>query len=257
MARTTFARRCRPRGQVAGLTALPVAEPRQGHESGSLGDTRFRMLLGADAWQRLPPRVRSRFSKRLGPDDVALYRGRVAHTRLSLAGRALATLLRLIGAPLPLENGATGPAVVSVTECPAVGGQIWTRSYPRTARFPQVVHSMKRFRGPTGLEEYVGRGVGMTLALSVEGGGLRVAWEPLAPRDGHQRYLLRWEESGGPPVESPPDPGTGTDLIKGLCKSELHGRVELDYPSGGARHRFEIVLDEQGAGQFDHLNPDK
>lgn len=197
MARTTFARRCRPRGQVAGLTALPVAEPRQGHESGSLGDTRFRMLLGADAWQRLPPRVRSRFSKRLGPDDVALYRGRVAHTRLSLAGRALAKLLRLIGAPLPLENGATGPAVVSVTECPAVGGQIWTRSYPRTARFPQVVHSMKRFRGPTGLEEYVGRGVGMTLALSVEGGALVFRSDRYFLEAGGLRvYLPRWLEPG-------------------------------------------------------------
>lgn len=138
----------------------------------SVLDTRFRILVGETAWAELPQAVRKRFSKRLGAADVALYRGEVVETALSWPGRALATLLRLIGAPLPLTNGATGPAVVAVTEDPAIGGQIWTRSYARAGRFPQVFHSAKRFRGPTGLEEYVGRGVGMTLSAGVEGGAL-------------------------------------------------------------------------------------
>ena len=61
---------------------------------------------------------------------------------------------------------------MTVIEDAGLGGQSWTRVYPRPGRFPQVITSAKRFRGPTGLEEYVGRGIGMTLSLAVEDGAL-------------------------------------------------------------------------------------
>ncbi len=131
-------------------------------------DTRFRALLGEEAWSVLPVEVQQRFSKRLAPGEMRLYRGHVVATKLSPLGRVIAQLLRVIGGPLPLQNGATGTSVVSVIEDPDVGGQIWSRSYERAGRFPQVVHSAKRFNGPTGLEEYVGAGIGMSLKLSVE-----------------------------------------------------------------------------------------
>ena len=61
---------------------------------------------------------------------------------------------------------------MTVTEDMATGGQIWTRLYARRKGFPQVIHSSKRFAGPTGLEEYVGRGVGMTLTVDAREGAL-------------------------------------------------------------------------------------
>lgn len=151
----------------AAPAAFPVSPPAD--EAGlSAGDPRFRQLVGDAAWSELPAAVRRRFSKRLGADETAIYRGQVLSTRLSRAGRLLAWMARLIGAPLPLVDGATGPAAVVVSENPLLGGQTWLRIYNRAGRFPQAIHSAKRFQGPTGLEEYVGCGIGMTLRVTVE-----------------------------------------------------------------------------------------
>jgi hypothetical protein len=135
-------------------------------------DLRFRTLLGEAAWSQLPEAVRKRFSKRLGPGETIVYRGEVAATRLSPLGRLLSFLGRAIGGPLPLTDGATGPAVVIVSEDAGLGGQCWLRIYARPGRFPQAIHSAKRFKGPTGLEEYVGCGIGMALRVNVEDGAM-------------------------------------------------------------------------------------
>ncbi|MFM1813789.1 MAG: hypothetical protein RLZ98_484 [Pseudomonadota bacterium] len=105
-----------------------------------------------------------------------LYRGRVIETVLPPAGRIIANLARLTGAPLPLHDGATGPASVTVTENPGLGGQVWTRVYASPGRLPQAIQSAKRFRGPTGIEEFLGPwrhlGLIMTLRVLVDGGAL-------------------------------------------------------------------------------------
>lgn len=129
-------------------------------------DDRFKTLLGADAWHRLPKRVKARFSKFLSPDSIVVYRGRVLTSKLNRAGQVLARLAWLIGSPLPLDNDATGPATVIVTLNRKTSAQNWTRAYPRRCGTLQTIASEKRFQGPTGLEEYVGYGVGMTLRVS-------------------------------------------------------------------------------------------
>lgn len=129
-------------------------------------DTRFRTLLGETAWAKLPAAVRRRFSKRLSGGASLTYQGVVTTMRISVAGRLLAQLARAVGAPLPFDISCVSrPAVVVVTEDPVTGGQFWIRQYGRASGFPQTVHSSKRFSGPTGLEEYVGYGFGMTLTL--------------------------------------------------------------------------------------------
>jgi hypothetical protein len=133
---------------------------------------RFRALMAAADWDSLPPAIRRRFSKRLADGETVVYVGEILEAHLSRAGWCLAQLLRLIGAPLPTARDCRVPSVVTVTEEMATGGQIWTRLYARRRSFPQVIHSSKRFAGRTGLEEYVGCGVGMALAIEVEAGAL-------------------------------------------------------------------------------------
>ena len=152
------ARRAAPATVPIGVPTVPAP----------IEDLRFRTLVGERAWGELPEAVRRRFSKCLGPGEAVVYQGLVTATQLSAAGRVLSFLARAIGSPLPLTDGATGPAVVIVTEDAGLGGQSWLRIYARPGRFPQAIHSAKRFSGPTGLEEYVGCGIGMALRVSVE-----------------------------------------------------------------------------------------
>jgi hypothetical protein len=188
---------------MSGLGDLARWETMQGpgsplaQEEAALVDLRFRTLVGEEAWARLPEAVQSRFSKRLGPGEATVYKGHVTATELSRAGRVLAFLARAIGGPLPLTHWAAGAAVVIVMEDPALGGQSWTRTYARPGRSPQVVHSAKRFSGPTGLEERVGGGVGMTLRVTVEAGALFFRSERYFLGFGRWRvYLPRWAEPG-------------------------------------------------------------
>jgi len=131
-------------------------------------DPRFRMLLGDRAWNQLPPAIRARFGKHIGNGQSVSYEGEIVECRMSRLGWLLAHALKLIGAPLPLSRDTDVPAAVLVTEDAAWGGQFWTRIYGRQRGFPQVIHSSKRFAGPTGLEEYVGCGFGIALKCAVE-----------------------------------------------------------------------------------------
>jgi hypothetical protein len=124
-----------------------------------LDDRRFHDLLPDEEWGRLPLAIWRRFSKRFADGETVVYVGTIEEASFSPAGWWLAQLARIIGAPLPLCAETGVPMVVTVTE--ARGGQIWTRICTRSDGFPQVIHSAKRFTGPTGLEEYVGYGVGM------------------------------------------------------------------------------------------------
>lgn len=159
-------------------SVLPVPQPAAAARPAPVpcrpGDPRYRQLMGTAAWEALRPAVRQRFAKRLASGQSIVYVGQITETRMNLAGRLLVQAARLIGSPFPLEPKARGEAaVVALTEDRGNDGQCWTRLYAWRKGFPQVVHSSKRFAGPTGLEEYVGCGVGVALTLHEENGGLR------------------------------------------------------------------------------------
>ncbi len=163
----------------------------------SVRDLRFRALLSPADWNALPPAVRRRFSERLAGGDSVVYAGEVIAMRRSWAGWAFCQLARLVGAPLPLFCDVNVPAVVTVTEDARSGGQIWTRLYARRNGFPQVIHSAKRFAGATGLEEYVGLGVGMALTVHVEDGALLFRSAGYFVRAAGRRVTLpRWLTPG-------------------------------------------------------------
>jgi hypothetical protein len=160
-------------------------------------DLRFRTLVGEEGWARLPEAVRARFGRHVGEGRSILYAGEVVECRMSRCGRLLAGLLRPIGAPLPLSRDTFVPATVSVTEDPASGGQFWMRIYGRRQGFPQVIHSIKRFRGPTGLEEYIGCGIGIALRVAVESGALHFLSDHYFVELGGLRLRLpRWLAPG-------------------------------------------------------------
>lgn len=141
--------------------------------SGRKVSSPFASLLGAQ-WLDLPRNVRERFAPRR-PASTRIYTGEVLETRLSFIGRMLANLARLVGGPMPFTPGATGASVVVVTDVPGYRGnggvraQVWTRTYARAGKFPQAIQSAKCFTGPTGLEECLGYGLVMRLAVSAEG----------------------------------------------------------------------------------------
>jgi hypothetical protein len=163
----------------------------------ALHDLRFRSLLGATAWSELPSAVRRRFSTRAQAGDAITYAGEIVDCRRTLFGRLVAELCRVIGAPLPLSDDIGVPAIVTVTEDGLTGGQFWTRMYGRTRGFPQVIHSSKRFAGPTGLEEYLGCGLGIALTVSADREALHFHSDHYFLRLGALRFRLsRWLEPG-------------------------------------------------------------
>jgi hypothetical protein len=135
-------------------------------------DLRFRSLLGRAAWSSLPNSVQERFSKRPVGGTAVIYEGEIIESRMNRAGWLLARLCLAIGGPLPLHSDTGVPAVVTITEDAATGGQFWTRVYGRARGFPQVIHSVKRFSGPTGLEEYLGCGFGIALTVTADASAL-------------------------------------------------------------------------------------
>jgi hypothetical protein len=179
-----------------------------------LDDHRFHALLPDADWGRLPVSIWRRFSRRLADGATIVYVGEVDHAHLSRAGWWLAQLARLVGGPLPTCADTGVPMIVTVTEDAACGGQIWTRISGRRHGFPQVIHSSKRFMGPTGLEEYLGFGLSMDLRIRVTDAALEFRSTGYAVRIAGARWQLPLWLSPGDLTVTHSDLGGGAFRFK-------------------------------------------
>jgi len=75
-------------------------------------------------------------------------------------------------------------------------------------------------------------------ALSGVGGLVRIEWWS----ESGVRFVLTWEEQGGPPVSPPSQEGIGLQLIRGLIEYELGGTVALQFAPSGLSCRVEIPI---------------
>ena len=87
-------------------------------------------------------------------------------------------------------------------------------------------------------------------ALGQVKGSLAVTWRQVVDSDSpeEQRVLeIHWREICVEELDNEcrnPAPSVGTDLVRGLSKSELRGRCELSYDAQGADHRIFVTLDD-------------
>ena len=80
-------------------------------------------------------------------------------------------------------------------------------------------------------------------ALSGLDGSVHVTWRI---EDAEARFVLEWDETGGPPVQAPRRQGFGSRLIARLTKGEMAGKLEADYRPEGLWVRIVCPLPPAG-----------
>ncbi len=135
-------------------------------------DDSYRNILGADAWARLKPEVRARFSAKPRRGVAIRYKGTMATVELSFMGWLFAQVCRLIGTPLALYRGTRIPMTIELTPDEKLHGVAWHRSYnfPNKAEF--TVRSTKCKGTGNEFIEHIGCGFRMRLELSEKEGSL-------------------------------------------------------------------------------------
>lgn len=79
-------------------------------------------------------------------------------------------------------------------------------------------------------------------ALSTLSGRLEIVWRVEENSD-HPRFVLSWQEIGGPPVSQPARRGLGHRLTTGFIEQALDGKVELHYAAEGLHWRLTAPRD--------------
>ncbi|WP_158600914.1 HWE histidine kinase domain-containing protein [Teichococcus wenyumeiae] len=89
-------------------------------------------------------------------------------------------------------------------------------------------------------------------ALSAENGWVSLSWRILPPFDGAETtFQLRWQESGGPPVQPPARAGFGSFMIRRTLPGYFEGSANLDFRPEGLLYQLEgpVASLHEGQGQ--------
>jgi two-component sensor histidine kinase len=88
-------------------------------------------------------------------------------------------------------------------------------------------------------------------ALKGDQGRVSIEWR-IANASGAPRLRLRWEESGGPPVQEPTKQGFGSRLLRSVSE-DLDAQVELRYPSTGVVCTIEFTAQSSLVARADEV----
>lgn len=113
------------------------------------------------------------------------------------------------------------------------------------APFDELIGKRVYLDGPSlRLKPAAAQGLGMALhelttnaakygALSTVGGQVSISWRLEAGEGGEQRFVMGWEERGGPAVEEPSRSGFGQLVTGKLLEAAIHGTTSVSYAPGG------------------------
>lgn len=87
-------------------------------------------------------------------------------------------------------------------------------------------------------------------ALSNADGTVRIEWQ-ISGKEGEERFILRWSEHRGPPVQPPKHRGFGTRLIERGLPHELGAEVQLSFNPTGLACDIRVPLGRLAARQRD------
>ena len=127
----------------------------------------FERLLDHEAWAGLPADVRRRFARHA---SQVVYPGQL-EVRASWFGWLIAQVLRLAGTPLAPWRGPDVPTDVTVWQ-DSQGALVWDRAYRFKGRQTLTVSSRKLVGDDGALLEITRGGLGMSLSVEAEPGGL-------------------------------------------------------------------------------------
>jgi two-component system CheB/CheR fusion protein len=85
-------------------------------------------------------------------------------------------------------------------------------------------------------------------ALSNTTGRVHIHWSVSRP-NGHQRFVFRWQEHGGPPVMQPKQKGFGSAVLEQVMADYFETPPTIDFAATGVRYELSGSLDGITAGE--------